>query len=83
MVFILDIFSQAAEVLRRRSKLRDSSLPSDSSMRLQNAEKRLKELKSALVALGREATSAMLSVEEQQQHITLQSLSTSVLLDSL
>ncbi|KAL5099809.1 hypothetical protein RYX36_004136 [Vicia faba] len=73
-----EVEGQAAEVLRRRSKLRDSSLSSDSSMRLQNAEKRLKELKSALVALGREATSAMLSVEEQQQHITLQSLSTSV-----
>jgi endophilin-A len=52
-------------------------------MRLQNAEKRLKDHKSSLVALGREATSAMSSVEEQQQHITLQSLSTMVLLDSL
>jgi len=52
-------------------------------MRLQNAEKKLKEHKSALVALGREATAAMSSVEEQQQHITLQSLSTMVLLNSL
>jgi endophilin-A len=52
-------------------------------MRLQNVEKRLKDHKSALVVLGREATSAMSSVEEQQQHITLQSLSTMVLLDSL
>lgn len=51
-------------------------------MRLQNAETRLKELKSALAALGREATSAMLSVEEQQQQMTLQSLRTMVLLDS-
>nr|XP_027193283.1 SH3 domain-containing protein 2 [Cicer arietinum] len=73
-----EVEAQAAEVLRRRSKLRDSSLSADGSMRLQNAEKRLKELKSSLVALGREATSAMLSVEEQQQHITLQSLSTMV-----
>lgn len=52
-------------------------------MRLQNAEKKLKEHKAALVALGREATAAMSSVEEQQQQITLQSLSTMVLLNSL
>ena len=52
-------------------------------MRLQTAETRLKELKSALMALGREATAAMLSVEEQQQQITLQSLCTLVLLNSL
>ncbi|WJX93831.1 hypothetical protein P8452_75319 [Trifolium repens] len=67
---------EAAEVLRRLSKLRDSSLSAESSMSLQNVEKRLKDHKSALVALGTEATSAMLSFEEQQQHITLQSLST-------
>lgn len=73
---------QAAEVLRRRSKLRNSSVSAESSARLQNAETRLKELKSALAALGREATSAMLSVEEQQQQMTLQSLRTMVLLDS-
>ncbi|KAK7252564.1 hypothetical protein RIF29_36608 [Crotalaria pallida] len=73
-----EVEAQAAEVLRRRSKLRDSSVSAESSMRLQNAETRLKELKSALVALGREATTAMLSVEEQQQQITFQSLCTMV-----
>ncbi|KAK7309475.1 hypothetical protein RJT34_06230 [Clitoria ternatea] len=73
-----EVEAQAAEVLRRRSKMRDSSVSTESSMRLQNAETRLKELKSALVALGREATAAMLSVEEQQQQITLQSLRTMV-----
>lgn len=52
-------------------------------MRLQNAETRLKELKSALAALGKEATAAMLSVEEQQQQMTLQSLRTMVFLNSL
>jgi len=52
-------------------------------VRLQNAETRLKELKSALAALGKEATAAMLSVEEQQQQMTLQSLRTMVLLNSL
>ncbi|KAK2410190.1 4-hydroxy-3-methylbut-2-enyl diphosphate reductase, chloroplastic [Trifolium repens] len=43
---------QAAEVLRRLSKLRDSSsLSAKSSTSLQNVEKRLKDHKSALVAL--------------------------------
>ncbi|RDY05503.1 SH3 domain-containing protein 2, partial [Mucuna pruriens] len=73
-----EVEAQAAEVLRRRSKLRNSSVSAESSMRLQNAETRLKELKSALAALGREATAAMLSVEEQQQQMTLQSLRTMV-----
>ncbi|KAG5134630.1 hypothetical protein AAZX31_09G197300 [Glycine max] len=73
-----EVEAQAAEVLRRRSKLRNSSVSAESSARLQNAETRLKELKSALAALGREATSAMLSVEEQQQQMTLQSLRTMV-----
>ncbi|KAG5069532.1 hypothetical protein AAZX31_01G138000 [Glycine max] len=73
-----EVEAQAAEVLRRRSKLRNSSVSAESAVRLQNAETRLKELKSALAALGREATAAMLSVEEQQQQMTLQSLRTMV-----
>nr|XP_025651429.1 SH3 domain-containing protein 1-like isoform X1 [Arachis hypogaea]XP_025698083.1 SH3 domain-containing protein 1-like isoform X1 [Arachis hypogaea] len=73
-----EVEAQAAEVLRRRSKLRDTSVSAENSMRLQTAETRLKELKSALTALGREATTAMLSVEEQQQQVTLQSLCTMV-----
>ncbi|XP_027913365.1 SH3 domain-containing protein 1 [Vigna unguiculata] len=73
-----EVEAQAAEVLRRRSKLRNSSVSAESSVRLQNAETRLKELKSALAALGKEATAAMLSVEEQQQQMTLQSLRTMV-----
>ncbi|XLR63849.1 hypothetical protein S83_014521 [Arachis hypogaea] len=73
-----EVEAQAAEVLRRRSKLRNTSVSAENSMRLQTAETRLKELKSALTALGREATTAMLSVEEQQQQVTLQSLCTMV-----
>ncbi|MED6181354.1 hypothetical protein PIB30_018687 [Stylosanthes scabra] len=57
----------AAEVLRRLSKLRDTFVSAENFMRLQNAETRLKELKSALKALGREATAFMLSFEEQKQ----------------
>lgn len=47
-------------------------------MRLQNAEARLTELQSTMMALGREATAAMLSVEGQQQQITSQKLLTMV-----
>lgn len=49
-------------------------------MRLQNAEARLTELKSTMMALGREATTAMQSVEAQQQQVTYERLRTMVLL---
>ncbi|KAK4486262.1 hypothetical protein RD792_008932 [Penstemon davidsonii] len=65
---------QAAEVIRRQSKSRDSS--AESSIKLKSAEKKLTELKSSMLALGREATAAMLSVEDQQQETTFQKLLT-------
>lgn len=71
---------QAAEVLRRQAKSRDSSVSAESAMRLQNAEARLTELKSTMMALGREATTAMQSVEMQQQQVTYERLRTMVLL---
>lgn len=49
-------------------------------MRLQNAEARLTELKSTMMALGKEATTAMQSVEAQQQQVTYERLRTMVLL---
>ncbi|KAL3818380.1 hypothetical protein ACJIZ3_004285 [Penstemon smallii] len=67
---------QAAEVIRRQSKSRDSS--AESSIKLKSAEKKLTELKSSMLALGREATAAMLSVEDQQQETTFQKLLTMV-----
>ncbi|XP_059444017.1 SH3 domain-containing protein 2 isoform X1 [Corylus avellana] len=70
--------AQAADVLRRRLKSRESSISMETSMRLQNAEARLTELQSTMMALGREATAAMLSVEGQQQQITSQKLLTMV-----
>ncbi|KAK4788203.1 hypothetical protein SAY86_019522 [Trapa natans] len=45
-------------------------LQQESVMRLKVAEGRLTELKSAMMALGKEATDAMLSVADQQQKIT-------------
>ena len=75
-------FRQAAEVIRRQSKSRDPSASAESSIKLQHAETRLNELKSSMVALGRVATDAMLSVEAQQQRITFQKLCTMVFLFS-
>jgi len=43
-------------------------------IKLQAAEEKLDELKSRLKALGKEATSAMQSVEDQQQQMTFQQL---------
>ena len=68
--------------MRRRLKSKASG-SSESSLKLQNTEARLTELKSTAVALGREATSAMLSVEAQQQQMTFQKLLTMVLLLTL
>lgn len=68
--------AQAADVLRRKSKYKDSSV--ENLIKLKNAEARLTELKSSMLALGKEATEAMLSVEDQQQQITFQKLLTLV-----
>ena len=70
---------QAAEVLRRRSKTRDSEISAESCVKLRAAEARLTELKSTMMSLGREATAAMSSVENQQQQITVQRLFSMVL----
>ncbi|KAH6760813.1 hypothetical protein C2S53_011210 [Perilla frutescens var. hirtella] len=67
---------QAAEVIRRQSKSRDTS--AESALKLKTAEKKLTELKSSMLTLGREATAAMSSVEDQQQETTFQKLLTMV-----
>ncbi|KAF3449217.1 hypothetical protein FNV43_RR09945 [Rhamnella rubrinervis] len=73
-----DVEAQVTEVLRRRSKSSDLSMSGESSVKLQSAEARLAELKSSTGALGREATAAMLSVEDQQQQMTFHGLLTMV-----
>ncbi|KDP39730.1 hypothetical protein JCGZ_02750 [Jatropha curcas] len=73
-----EVEAQAAEVLRRRSKIRESDISAENCMRLRSAESRLTELKSTILALGKEATDAMLSVENQQQQTTVQRLFTMV-----
>lgn len=67
---------QAAEVIRRQSKSRDTS--AESALKLKTAEKKLTDLKSSMLTLGREATAAMSSVEDQQQETTFQKLLTMV-----
>ncbi|KAH9687704.1 SH3 domain-containing protein 1 [Citrus sinensis] len=69
-----EVEAQAAEVFRHRSKIRESDISAESAVKLRNAEARLTELKSTIMALGREATAAMLSVESQQQQMTYQIL---------
>ncbi|XP_057799089.1 SH3 domain-containing protein 2-like [Salvia miltiorrhiza] len=67
---------QAAEVIRRQSKSRDTS--SETALKLKTAEKKLTDLKSSMLSLGREAAAAMSSVEDQQQETTFQKLLTMV-----
>ncbi|MBA0881257.1 hypothetical protein Goshw_024260 [Gossypium schwendimanii] len=72
--FFLPPHKQAADVLRRRSKTREADISAESYMKLKQAEARLADLKSSMMVLGREATAAMLSAEDQQQKITFQLL---------
>ncbi|CAL5326390.1 unnamed protein product [Camellia sinensis] len=69
---------EAVEVIKRQSKCKDPSTSAEISIKLQNVERKLNELRSALMALGRVAITAMLSVEDQQQRITFQKLLTMV-----
>ncbi|KAH9716546.1 SH3 domain-containing protein 1 [Citrus sinensis] len=69
-----EVEAQAAEVLKRQSNIRESDISAESAMKLRNAEARLTELKAIVLALGREASAAMLSVETQQQQMTYQRL---------
>ncbi|XP_076889661.1 SH3 domain-containing protein 1-like [Bidens hawaiensis] len=67
-----EVETQAMEVLRRQTKVKDPT--PESALKLKNMEAPLSELRSSMVTLQKEAISAMLSVEEQQQQITFQKL---------
>ncbi|KAI7987731.1 SH3 domain-containing protein 2 [Camellia lanceoleosa] len=73
-----EVETQAVEVIKRQSKCKDPSISAEISIKLQNAERKLNELRSALMALGREAITAMSSVEDQQQRTTFRKLLTMV-----
>lgn len=51
-------------------KVKEGDGHADASIKVQTAESKLSDLKLSLAALGREATSAMMSVEAQQQEAT-------------
>ncbi|GJQ92466.1 SH3 domain-containing protein 1 [Tanacetum coccineum] len=67
-----EVETQAVEVLRRQTKVRDPT--PESASKLRNMETKLSDLRTSMVTLQKEAISAMLSVEEQQQQVTLQKL---------
>ncbi|KAK9716069.1 hypothetical protein RND81_06G209300 [Saponaria officinalis] len=70
-----EVEAQAAEVLKLRSKSTEGPKSGDKAIiKLQLAEDNLDELRSRLMSLGKEASSAMLSVEDQQQRMTFQQL---------
>ncbi|KAJ4881270.1 SH3 domain-containing protein [Raphanus sativus] len=73
-----EVEAQATDVLRRRAKLKESDVSEEAYMKLKNSESRLADLKSSMKTLGKEATKAMLEVDNQQQSITYQRLRTLV-----
>lgn len=68
-----EVEAQRAEV-GRRLKSKEASGTVDNAMKLQAAESKLTDLISTMSALGKEAASAMMAVEAQQQRLTLQRL---------
>lgn len=65
---------QTAEVARRQLKSKEAGATADNAFKLQAAESKLADLISTMSALGKEAASAMMAVEAQQQRLTLQRL---------
>ncbi|XP_060189353.1 SH3 domain-containing protein 2-like [Lycium barbarum] len=66
--------AQAIEVSRRQAKVRESNGNPESVLKLEVAEAKLRDLKSNMATLGKEASAAMAAVEAQQQRLTLQRL---------
>uniref|UniRef100_A0A5B6ZTJ9 Putative SH3 domain-containing protein n=2 Tax=Davidia involucrata TaxID=16924 RepID=A0A5B6ZTJ9_DAVIN len=66
--------SQAIEVSKRQSKVREGIGNPDIALKLEAAEAKLQDLKSNVAILGKEAAAAMAAVEAQQQRLTLQRL---------
>ncbi|KAL5713401.1 SH3 domain-containing protein 2 [Ranunculus cassubicifolius] len=66
--------SQAIEVSKRQTKMRENGGNSDLAYKLESAQAKLHDLKSNMAVLGKEAVVAMAAVEAQQQRLTLQRL---------
>ncbi|KAK4424107.1 SH3 domain-containing protein 2 [Sesamum alatum] len=69
-----DAEAQAFEVARRQAKVREGNDHPDLAFKLEAAEAKLKDLKSNVAVLGKEAAAALAAVEAQQQRLTLQRL---------
>ncbi|CAN8303763.1 unnamed protein product [Cochlearia groenlandica] len=69
-----EVEAQATDVVRRKSKLKESDVSEEAYVKLKNSESRLADLKSSMKTLGKEATKAMLDVDNQQQNTTYQRL---------
>lgn len=54
--------------------MKESDISEEAYIKLKNSESRLAELKSSMKTLGKEATKAMLEVNDQQQNVTSQRL---------
>ncbi|CAI5502006.1 unnamed protein product [Closterium sp. Naga37s-1] len=62
------------EIQKRNQKARDGLSNPENAAKLQQAEQKLGELAATMTVLGREAATAMMAVEAQQQRQTLQRL---------
>ncbi|XP_050231005.1 SH3 domain-containing protein 3 [Mercurialis annua] len=65
--------TQAAEVSRRRARVREAPIP-ENVAKLQAAEAKIQELKANMAVLGKEAAAALAAVEAQQQRLSFQRL---------
>ncbi|XP_027087730.1 SH3 domain-containing protein 3-like [Coffea arabica] len=65
--------TQAAEVSRRQARVREAPIP-ENVAKLHAAEARMQELRANMAVLGKEAATALSSVEAQQQRLTFQRL---------
>ncbi|XP_071689891.1 SH3 domain-containing protein 2-like isoform X2 [Rutidosis leptorrhynchoides] len=70
--------TQVIEVARRQAKVKESNGNPENLSKFEAAQVRLKELKSNMTILGKEAVATMSAVEAQQQRLTLQRLITMV-----
>ncbi|XP_028092901.1 SH3 domain-containing protein 3-like isoform X2 [Camellia sinensis] len=65
--------TQAAEVSRRHARVREAPIP-ENVAKFHAAESKMHELKANMAVLGKEAATALASVESQQQRLTFQRL---------
>uniref|UniRef100_A0A5B7BCW7 SH3 domain-containing protein n=1 Tax=Davidia involucrata TaxID=16924 RepID=A0A5B7BCW7_DAVIN len=65
--------TQAAEVSRRRARVRETPIP-ENVAKLHAAEAKMQEIKANMAVLGKEAAAALAAVESQQQRLTFQRL---------